>query len=366
MVGNSNRREGKTVMVPIPKTEDLNYEFPPYTTFSGDVGRTFFEPMHSATIPSATAAIQPTIWSTTATTLNRSATVAPDNVASSSGGKLRAFFIGMGFLPCLVDKVIEENGEENSETLLEALLRYSSPGWNTSKAIYRNLKLIYRNLEHREEDFKKNGNLQIEVYNDADWAGSIIVGRPASGYCAFVRGNLVWNLYQWPMEFVRLCGLKNYRLATPIPMKVYCDNKSANSVARSPVSMTELKLDRSAVCTYYADILITGLSIRTLMVQGRSAPNFYPDGHSKEVAWCLISPLLLNFKPFRLEILVLFTDCMVVFFAPGVRIWDGKVLNATLYLAFFHASPRFIRSGKGTVCAPTLLMGNGSHLNALQ
>ncbi|KAK8471013.1 hypothetical protein PHAVU_003G119200 [Phaseolus vulgaris] len=32
----------------------------------------------------------------------------------------------MGFLPCLVDKVIEENGEENSETLLEALLRCSA------------------------------------------------------------------------------------------------------------------------------------------------------------------------------------------------------------------------------------------------
>lgn len=85
MAGNSNRREGKTVIV--PKTEDLDYELPPYTTFSGFAG---------------------------------------DNVASSSGGKLRAFFIGMGFLPSLVDKVIEENGEENSETLLEALLRYSA------------------------------------------------------------------------------------------------------------------------------------------------------------------------------------------------------------------------------------------------
>ncbi|KAL2338905.1 hypothetical protein Fmac_013351 [Flemingia macrophylla] len=84
MAGDTNRREGKTVMV--PKTEDLDYELPPYTTFSGDVG----------------------------------------HVASSSGGKLRAFFIGMGFLPCLVDKVIKENGEENSETLLEALLRYSA------------------------------------------------------------------------------------------------------------------------------------------------------------------------------------------------------------------------------------------------
>ncbi|CAJ1940745.1 unnamed protein product [Sphenostylis stenocarpa] len=86
MTRNSNTREGKTVMV--PKTEDLDHELPPYTTFLGDVG--------------------------------------DDNGASSSGGKLRAFFIGMGFLPYHVDKVIEENGEENSETLLEALLRFSA------------------------------------------------------------------------------------------------------------------------------------------------------------------------------------------------------------------------------------------------
>lgn len=33
-----------------------------------------------------------------------------DNAASSSGSNLRSFFTGMGFLPSLVDKVIEENG----------------------------------------------------------------------------------------------------------------------------------------------------------------------------------------------------------------------------------------------------------------
>jgi membrane-associated protease RseP (regulator of RpoE activity) len=33
-----------------------------------------------------------------------------ETAASSSGSKLRSFFIGMGFLPGVVDKVIEENG----------------------------------------------------------------------------------------------------------------------------------------------------------------------------------------------------------------------------------------------------------------
>ncbi|KAG2407346.1 inactive DNA (cytosine-5)-methyltransferase [Vigna angularis] len=111
MAGNSNTREGKTIMV--PKTEDLDYELPPYTTFSGDVG------LMAATIPNC--------YSTAAPVVNRGFSTEA-NGASSSGGKLRAFFIGMGFLPRVVDKVIEENGiscEENSETLLEALLRFS-------------------------------------------------------------------------------------------------------------------------------------------------------------------------------------------------------------------------------------------------
>ncbi|KAK4265967.1 hypothetical protein QN277_026948 [Acacia crassicarpa] len=74
--------EGKQIV--IPKTEILDYELPPYSTCPAD------------------------------------------NVASSSGGNLRAFFIGMGFLPCLVDKVIKENGEGNTDQLLETLFTYSA------------------------------------------------------------------------------------------------------------------------------------------------------------------------------------------------------------------------------------------------
>ncbi|XP_059639648.1 uncharacterized mitochondrial protein AtMg00810-like [Cornus florida] len=39
--------------------------------------------------------------------------------------------------------------------------------------------------------FKKQGHLQVEVYTDADWAGSIVDRRSTSGYCTFVGGNLV-------------------------------------------------------------------------------------------------------------------------------------------------------------------------------
>ena len=39
--------------------------------------------------------------------------------------------------------------------------------------------------------FKKHDHLNVEVYTDADWAGSTIDRRSISGYCSFVGGNLV-------------------------------------------------------------------------------------------------------------------------------------------------------------------------------
>ncbi|KAL7210690.1 hypothetical protein ACSBR1_032115 [Camellia fascicularis] len=49
-----------------------------------------------------------------------------DNVASSSGTNLRSSFIGMGFSQSLVDKVIEEKGEDDVDLLLEKLFAYSA------------------------------------------------------------------------------------------------------------------------------------------------------------------------------------------------------------------------------------------------
>lgn len=39
--------------------------------------------------------------------------------------------------------------------------------------------------------FKKCGHLQIEVYTNVDWVGSITDKRSTSGYYTFVGGNLV-------------------------------------------------------------------------------------------------------------------------------------------------------------------------------
>ncbi|XP_018833889.1 probable inactive DNA (cytosine-5)-methyltransferase DRM3 isoform X2 [Juglans regia] len=86
-VGGASDSNGGKAVLQNPKEEILDFEFPPNTLYSRHVG---------------------------------------DNVASSSGSNIRSFFIGMGFLPSLVDKAVEENGEDNVDLLLETLFAYSA------------------------------------------------------------------------------------------------------------------------------------------------------------------------------------------------------------------------------------------------
>ncbi|KAH7533366.1 hypothetical protein FEM48_Zijuj04G0123200 [Ziziphus jujuba var. spinosa] len=57
-----------------------------------------------------------------------------DNGASSSGSNLRSSFLGMGFRPSLVDKVIEEKGEDDVDLILETLFAYSAPQKSNSES----------------------------------------------------------------------------------------------------------------------------------------------------------------------------------------------------------------------------------------
>ena len=47
---------------------------------------------------------------------------------------------------------------------------------------------------------ERHGHLQVEVYIDVDWARSITNRRSTSGYCTFVRPNLVtWHSKKQPV-----------------------------------------------------------------------------------------------------------------------------------------------------------------------
>ena len=109
--------------------------------------------------------------------------------------------------------------------------------------------------------FKKNSQRLVEVYTDADWAGSITDRRSTSGYCTFVWGNLVTWRSKKQSVVARSSAEAEYRamaqgvceilwvkrllseLGRPVelPMKLFCDNKAAISIANNPVQHDRTK-----------------------------------------------------------------------------------------------------------------------------
>ncbi|CAJ2663478.1 unnamed protein product [Trifolium pratense] len=147
--------------------------------------------------------------------------------------------------------------------------------------------------------FERNGSVGLEAYTDADYAGSIVDRRSTTGYCTFLGGNLVtWKskkqsvvsrssaeaefraMAQGICELLWLKSiLEDLRIKSDEPMKLYCDNKSAISIAHNPVQhdrtkhievdrhFIKEKLDSGLICTPYvssqgnlADLLTKGLN----------------------------------------------------------------------------------------------------------
>jgi len=52
--------------------------------------------------------------------------------------------------------------------------------------------LHYLKDNHKKEIlFKRNEQLNLEAYTDADYVGSLVDRRSTTGYCTFLGGNLV-------------------------------------------------------------------------------------------------------------------------------------------------------------------------------
>ncbi|GAV56481.1 hypothetical protein CFOL_v3_00023, partial [Cephalotus follicularis] len=103
--------------------------------------------------------------------------------------------------------------------------------------------------------FKRTQKLAREAYTDADYTGSIVNRRSASGYCTFLGGNLVtWRSKKQNVvarssaesEFRAVAQgtcdllwlkiiLEDLKIKWEGPMKLYCDNKSAINIAHNPV-----------------------------------------------------------------------------------------------------------------------------------
>jgi hypothetical protein len=146
--------------------------------------------------------------------------------------------------------------------------------------------------------YRPHGNLKVECYTDADWAGSLEDRKSTSGYCSFVGGNLVtWRSKKQSVvarstaeaEFramahgiCEILWLKILLLELGLfqtrPMILYCDNKAALDIAHNPVQHSRTKhieidrhfikekLDKREICMPFvrsssqlADILTKGL-----------------------------------------------------------------------------------------------------------
>jgi hypothetical protein len=103
--------------------------------------------------------------------------------------------------------------------------------------------------------FRNNGHINIVGYCDSDWASSQDDRRSTSDYCMFVGGNLVsWQSKKQPAvarstaeaeyramalgvaEILWLKRLlKDLKVNHGGKMKLWCDNKSAISIANNPV-----------------------------------------------------------------------------------------------------------------------------------
>lgn len=109
--------------------------------------------------------------------------------------------------------------------------------------------------------YKKSDNRNVEIYSDADWAGDILDRRSTSGYCSYVWGNLVtWKSKKQQVvsrssaesEFRALAlgiceGMWIQRLLKELgvellnPIKMFCDNQAAISIAKIPVHHDKTK-----------------------------------------------------------------------------------------------------------------------------
>jgi hypothetical protein len=166
------------------------------------------------------------------------------------------------------------------------------------------MEVVYRILRYLKSCpgkgllYTRQGNLHVECYTDADWAGSLDDRRSTSGYCVFVGGNLVaWRSKKQSVvarstaeaEFRAMAHgvcellwvqilLTELQLFKSKPLMLYCDNKAAIDIANNPIHhdrtkhieidrhFIKEKLDKGIICLPYvksasqvADVLTKGL-----------------------------------------------------------------------------------------------------------
>jgi hypothetical protein len=127
-------------------------------------------------------------------------------------------------------------------------------------AVYQILRFL-KSAPGKGLFFRKNGHLNIEGYCDSDWASFADDRKSTSGYCIFVGGNLISWKSKKQSVVVRSTAEAEYRaMALGVAellwlrallvelkmdqggkMKLWCDSKSAISIANNPLQHDRTK-----------------------------------------------------------------------------------------------------------------------------
>lgn len=135
-----------------------------------------------------------------------------------------------------------------------------SPSELHLQAVYRILKYL-KGTPGLGLFFRKTTYRGINLFTDADWAGSVEDRRSTSGYCSFVWGNLVtWRSKKQSVVArssaeaelrslaLGICEglwlnllLEELGLKIEVSVSTYCDNKAAISMSQNPVHHDRVK-----------------------------------------------------------------------------------------------------------------------------
>ncbi|KAI3440844.1 uncharacterized protein J3R85_003080 [Psidium guajava] len=135
----------------------------------------------------------------------------------------------------------------------------SSPHTSHWDAIIKILRYLKKARGHRLI-YQDHGHKRVEAFSDANWAGSPIDRRSTSGYCTFVRGNLVsWKSKKQSvvarssaeLEYIAMaqatCELVWMRqllvelgFEDPAPMELWCDNRATVHYSMSVPNILKL------------------------------------------------------------------------------------------------------------------------------
>ena len=135
-----------------------------------------------------------------------------------------------------------------------------SPKETHLQAVYRILRYL-KGSPGKGLLFSKSPNRGVEVFSDADWAGSKVDRRSTTGYCTFIWGNLVtWRskkqsvvsrssaeaelraVAQGVCEGLWIKKVfRDLQMSVAGSIKLYCDNQAAINISHNPVQHDRTK-----------------------------------------------------------------------------------------------------------------------------